>query len=561
MRKKINNIYKKYKIAIIIALAIVLVGIVCLILFNVLKSNSKLIALDEKNYSLKYDNSWKIKEKKDNYVSLNHKSSKSLLKIEVIDLDKEYKYSNIEDLIDEIIYNIGEQNKTYNLITKQKDNFTKYEFKGYKLLYETETEQVMIMTFKKSEKLVVAIYEAQNTYFDILLDSVQNIVYNFNTTDENFELKNSIKTDTSNISFSESEDLDKLLTDSKEYEIGSNNYKVIYEIPSIFELNSFDTTSNYFYVNDYEKVQMTISANIYNKNVYEYLDKDNTSNVYKNYKLYREDKDIFDFEEQLSELDSNYSDSYIYKNSYKTLDTKYNDKLEAVSYKRTDENVELIYSLNKNHILIITIRSTGSPITEKLLDSIKIKSIINYSSYTKNKIENGYIIAELQKYIGYEKNKVNNIIIKLPENYKEIDKTNNLYNERYFGLNYDEGKDLYDYIIHYELSVTNDIEKNVEILNLKFQKAYGECNYYQKIRSVTINEKKFIEYVGGYTDLGGIPFTNINRYKYYVNHKALFYKLSDESYLIIEIQGNGKEISDDIIKQATNFETKEKNMN
>ena len=41
------------------------------------------------NYSLKYDNSWKIKEKKDNYVSLNHKSSKSLLKIEVIDLDKE----------------------------------------------------------------------------------------------------------------------------------------------------------------------------------------------------------------------------------------------------------------------------------------------------------------------------------------------------------------------------------------------------------------------------------------------------------------------------------------
>lgn len=561
MREKLYDIYKKYKIAIIIALAIVLVGILCLVLFNVLKSNSKLIALDEKNYSLKYDNSWKIKEKKDNYVSLNHKSSKSLLKIEGIDLDKEYKYSDIDDLIDEIVYNIGEQNKKYKLISKQKDIFTKYEFKGYKLLYETETEQVMIMTFKKSDKLIVASYEAQNKYFDMLLDSVQNIVYNFNTTDENFELKNSIKTETSEISFSESEDLDKILTDTKEYEIGSNNYKVIYEIPSLFELSSFNTTTNYFNLRKYDKAQMTISVNIYNKNVYEYLDKDNFSNVYKNYKSYKEDKDISDFEEHISELDSKYSDSYIYKNSYKTPATKYNDKFEAVSYKRTDENVELIYSLNRNHILIITIKSTGSPITKKLLDFIKIKSVLNYSSYTKNKIENGYIIAELQKYIGYEKNKVNNIIIKLPESYKEIDKKNNLYNERYFGLNYDEDKGLYDYIIHYELSVTNDVAKNVESLNMMFKKAYGECNYYQVVGNITINDKQFIEYVGGYTDLGGIPFTNINRYKYYVNHKALFYKLSDESYLIIEIQGNGKEISDDIVNQATNFEAKEKNIN
>ena len=560
MREKLYDIYKKYKIAIIIALVILLVGVLCLAIFNMLKSNSKLIALDEKNYSLKYDNSWKLKEKTDNYVSLNHKSSKSLLKIEVIDLEQEYKYSDIDDLIDEIVYNIGQQNKTYKLISKQKNIFTKYEFKGYKLLYETETEQVMIMIFKKSDKLIVASYEAQNKYFDMLLDSVQNIVYNFNTIDESFELKNSIKTETSEISFSESEDLDEILTDSKEYEIGNNNYKVIYEVPSSFELNSFNTTRNYFNLRKYDKAQMTISVNIYNQNVYEYLDKDNFSNVYSDYKYYREDENISDFEEHISELESEYSDSYIYINSYKKDAIKYNNKLEAESYKRTDENVKLIYSLNKNHIFIITIESTGSPITKKLLDSIKIKSVTNYSSYTKNKIDNGYIIAELQKYIGYEKNKVNNIIIKLPESYKEIDKKNNLYNERYFGLNYDEDKGLYDYIIHYEFSVTNDVAKNVELLSTSFTKVYGECNYYQAVGNITFNDKQFIEYVGGYTYLGGIPFTNINRYKYYINHKVLFYKLNDGSYLIIEIQGNGQEISDDIVNQATNFEVKEKNI-
>lgn len=560
MRKKLYDIYKKYKIAIIIALSILLIGILCLILFNILSSKS--IALNEKNYNLKYDSSWKVKEKKDNYISLNHKSSKSLLKIEIITLDKEYKYTDIDDLIDEIIYNVDEQNKNYKLISKQKDTFTKYEFKGYKLLYETEAEQTMIMTFKKSDKLIVASYEAKNKYFDMLLDSVQNIVYNFNTADETFELKNSIKKESSKISYSKSEDLDKIITKNKEYEIAHNNYKVIYEVPSVFELSDFNTESNYFNLKGYDKGKMTISTYIYNKNVYEYLNKDNLVNVYENYKMYKKDKDISDFKEQVSELDSKYSDSYIYKNSYKTNAIKHNDKLEAESYKRTDENIELIYSLNRNHILIVVIDSEGIPITKKLIDSIKIKSVANYSSYTKNKVENGYRIAELQKYIDYKKEKVNNIIIKLPEDYKEIDRTtNNLYSERYFGLNYDEKEELYDYVIHYKFSTTKDVAKNVELLNAKFKDSYGECNNYQQVGDVTINDKQFIEYVGGYTDLGGIPFTNINRYKYYVHYKALFYKLNDESYLIIEILGNGKEISDDIVNQATNFEAKEKNIN
>ncbi len=561
MREKLYDIYKRYKITIIVALVIVFVGILCLVLFNILRSNSKLTALEKKNYSLKYDSSWKVKEKEDSYVILNHKSSKSLLKIEVIDLEKEYKYSDIDDLIDEIVYNIGEQNETYKLISKQKDTFTKYEFKGYKLLYETEAEQAMIMTFKKSDKLIVASYEAKNKYFDMVLDSVQNIIYNFNTTDETFQLKNSIKTETSQISYSESEDLDALLTDNKEYEMGTNNYKVVYEVPSSFELSSFNTTLNLFNLKNSNEIQMRIIVNIYNRNVYEYLDKNEILNVYSDYEHYKNNSDISYFKEQISELDSKYSDSYIYKNSYKTDAIKYDSKLGSSSYKRTDENVKIIYSLNRNHILVITIESKGSPITKKLLDSIKVKSVSNYSSYTKNKIDNGYRIAELQDYIGYEKDKVNNIVIKLPENYKEIDKKNNLYNERYFGLNYDDDKELYDYEVHYKLSSIGDVAKNVELLNNMFKKSYGECNYYQTVGNITINDKQFIEYIGGYTELGGILFTNINRYKYYINHKALFYKLNDGNYLIIEIKGNGKEISDDMLNQITNFDVIEKTLN
>ena len=73
---------------------------------------------------------------------------------------------------------------------------------------------------------------------------------------------------------------------------------------------------------------------------------------------------------------------------------------------------------------------------------------------------------------------------------------------------------------------------------------------------MTLNGKKFKVYSGGYTNLGGILFTNTNRIRYYINKKVLFYELSNEGYLIIEVNGNGKEISDEILNEVTNFEYK-----
>lgn len=557
MRSKLYEIYKKYKISILIAFIIILIGSIGLILFN-LKLNSELKFVDTSNYSLKYDKSWKVKEEKENYIILNHKSSKSKLKIEIIELDKEYKYSTIDDLIDEIIYNISNQNKTYKLISNHNDTFTKMEFNGYKLLYEVDNEQVMINTYKKSDKLIFISYEATNEYFDILLDSVQNIIYNFNTVDEQFNVKNNLKLDTTEMKYSSSEELDNILDEKKEYEIGDKNYKVVYSLPSSFELSSFNTTSNYFNLRNIEDASMSLSVYIYNKNIFEYLDKDNITNVYKNYNSYKTDDEYTDYEEQISKLDTEYNDTYIYKNSYTKDATRYTGNFEKETYKKKYENAEIIYSLNKNHILVISIKANDISITEKLIKSIVVKNIENYSSYTKSTIKDNYLNAELKRYEGYDKNNILKINIKLPDTYKEIDKANNLYEERYFGLNYDEEKELYDYIVHYRLTSTysNDINGQLDILHTMFSKAYGDYNYYEKIGDNQYNDKLFEVYQGGYTNLGGIPFTNINRYRYYINHQALFYKLENGGYLIIEIKGNGKEISDAIIKEATNFEIK-----
>lgn len=552
-----KRIYKKYKLSILIALIMILIGSIILVLFN-LKSNSKLKFLDTSNYSLKYDKTWKVKEEKDNYIVLNHKKSNSKLKIEIIDLDKEYKYFTIEDLIDEIIYNISNQNKDYKLISSYNDTFTKLEFSGYKLFYEIDNKQVMINTYKKSDKLIFISYEASNEYFDILLDSVQNIIYNFNTIDEQFDVKNNLKLETTKIKYLSSEELDKMLSDKIEYEIADKNYKVIYMLPSSFELSSFNTTSNYFNLRNINDASMSLSVNIYNENIFEYLDEDNTTNVYKYYNSYKNDDNYKDYEEQISKLDTDFIDTYIYKNSYKKDATRYNNTFEKETYKKKYENAEIIYSLNKNHILVFSIKASDVSITEKLIKSIIIKNIENYSSYTNSIIKDNYLNAELKRYEGYDKNNILKINIKLPDVYKEIDNGNNLYEERYFGLNYDEEKELYDYIVHYKLTSTysNDINGQLDILNAMFSKAYGDYKYYEKFTDNIYNDKLFEIYLGGYTNLGGILFTNINRYKYYINHQALFYKLENGGYLIIEIKGNGKEISDVIINEATNFEIK-----
>lgn len=557
MRSKLYEICKKYKISILIALIIILIGSIGLIIFSLNSTSaSDLELVNASNYSLKYDKSWEVKEEEENYITLNHKSSKSKLKIEIIGLDNEYKYSTIDDLIDEIIYNISNQNISYKLISNNKDTFTKMDFNGYTLLFEADNEQVMISTYKKSDKLIVISYEATNEYFDILLDSAQNIIYNFNTVDEQFDVKNNLQLDTTEIKYSDSDKLDELLDDKKEYEIGVNNYKVVYSLPSSFELSSFDTTLNYFHLKNIEDASMSLSVYIYNKNIFEYLDKD--SGVYRRYAFYKDHTDYTDYEEQISKLDTDYADTYVYKNSYMREATRYNDEFEQETYKKKYENAEIIYSLNKNHILVITIEASDISITENLIKSIVVKSVENYSSYTKSSIQDNYLFAELKRYEGYDKNNILNVNLKLPDTYKEIDKGNNLYEERYFGLNYDEEKELYDYIVHYKLTSTaiTDVDRQLEMLQAMFSKAYGEYNYYEKIGDNQYNDKLFEVYEGGYTKLGGIQFTNINRYKYYINHKALFYKLESGGYLIIEIKGNDKEISDAIIEEVANFEIK-----
>lgn len=549
MMNKIMNIVKKYRIAILSCLGILIVGL--LILFVVLKLFNPTEIKEYKNdkYAFKYDTSWKIKEKKEESIKLVHNKD-SEINIQIVSLEEEYKYSTSDDILDELLFNLEKQNSSYKLLSKEKDLITKYKYDGYKLLYENEESQVLVIMGKKADKVLLVTYEATNEYFDILLDSVQNIVYDFQILDNSFNLTYKLSVDTNDISWSTNDEV-KDSDNVSEYEIANKNYLVKYSVPKSFELSSFNSTMSYFNYRGLSNGSITLTANIRNTNIYEYMDKNGSySTLYYSFNNQREGKnDYSDFKESLQKLDNKDYVSYVYKNSYKSS-SQWGD----YDY----EEVILIYELDSNHILLFEIKGTKNKIPKDLIDNIKLNSSKNYASYITKNIVDGYLIGELKEYPNYNKDSIRLVTLKIPTKYIEIDKENNIYESRYYGLDYDADRELYKYDINYDLYTS--MESKVKNLSSSYAShknkgKYSELTYSQDI---TLNGKTFKVYSGGYTDIRGALFSNYKRTYYYVNSKVLFYEFEDGNCLSIEIRGNDVEVSNEILNELTNFDIENK---
>lgn len=561
MKNKLLKILKEYKLTVIVALIVIVIGSIGLILFLNIFNNSSIKHFENNNYSINYDNSWKIKTKKENTITLKH-GANSTINIEIIPLEENYKYASITDMLDKLLNDIKKQNPNYKLLSKEEDLITKNKYPGYKMLYEFGKSEVMVVATKESDKLILFTYESPNTYFDILLDSAQNIIYEFKTIKEKYDLTTKINLKTSEIPYKEETKV-KINNETTNYEIASDNYYANYKLPSAFKLNEFNTKYNSF---SYDKNllkdgEIHLSAMILNRNIYEYLDKNSNFNIYSDFEIYKTDKDYSRFKENISKLNNKDYTSYIYKNSYYYDKDFTYDKDFKRKYKSTiRENIVLVFALNKDHILTIKIESTQVTIPKKLIDMIEINDSKNYASYIKVNKNKGNLITTLKRFTDYKKEKIEEITLTIPEKYEEIDRGfDNFYKRKNFSLNYDEKKEIYQYDVKYETR-TNDIDFIIKQENDLFSKAYGEYNYLKYNGEEIYNDKKFQSYSGGYTDLGGIMFTSIDRFRYYVNTKVLLYKLENKGYLVITVKGKGNEISSEMLNELTNFEIKTKSV-
>ena len=249
MKNKLREIYENNKLTIKTIITVLVAGIMLFILFQILTNNT----LKEHStdiYEIKYDRSWRLIKKEEKKLKLKH-SSKSEINIEVLTLE-EYKYKETTDIIDDAIYSIGLENNNYKLLQKTKSPITKNNYDGYKILYENDESQVLLIVAKKTDKVLLFTYEAKNNYFDILLDSVESIIYNFNIKDEEYQIKNTVKVDTEDIKFEENEKILKTLTKNKTYEIANNNYQVTLSIPGNFQMSNFESTYGYYNNKNYD---------------------------------------------------------------------------------------------------------------------------------------------------------------------------------------------------------------------------------------------------------------------------------------------------------------------
>jgi hypothetical protein len=125
-----------------------------------------------KSFIVDYDSTWKVVDN-NNKLVLKHKVSDSVLSIQSKRLERNYIDISLKDIISDVIYSIEEQNKDYVLISMRSNTSDKYE--AYSYLYENKTDQVLVRIFKKDAMLIIAYYEANSDYYDIVLDSVDAI--------------------------------------------------------------------------------------------------------------------------------------------------------------------------------------------------------------------------------------------------------------------------------------------------------------------------------------------------------------------------------------------------
>lgn len=545
---------KKYGIVLVTFIITLIVGILVIFLLPS-KKESKMLSLSNKIYNLAYDDSWKVISENTNSIILEHGLG-STINININDIDSNNAYKKIEEIIDDIVYKINSDNKDYNLIKQNKEIVNKSNIYGYKLLYENKDKELLVTIYKKNNRLVVIYYEANIEYFDALLDSVNNIIYNFNVEDYVYDIKQEINIKTEKIKFDANEDIDKLIDKNSKRKIVNNHYIVNYEVPDFFTLSSINSSYEYLYYSK-DSSRLEINTSIKNTNMYTYLNVENSSSIYSNYNSYRKSEDTTSFMEQIEKINE---DNYIYRNKieYKMFGNK-ESKMEFV---------QIVYTLDNNHIFIVEISARNMSISKKLVDSIKLIDYKSFSKYIINNIDSdNNNIREFKVLKNVGSNKYYNIILKMPLKYEEIDQLStslvpiNLFENRKFGYKYNKEKEFYYYNVEYNIfnyyDLDESIDKRVKIYDEEINKNIGPYEDFTKVDDLTINSKTFKAYTGKYTKNDGIIFTGIVE-NYSVNKMILFYPFSDNKIFEIKIDAIEQEITQNMLEEITNYIIEEK---
>ena len=503
-----------------LAIAICLVGSIILLVATYLKKNIKVESFLNKTYSLAYDSQWQVKTSNDNYILLEH-DKLSTVEIKLSKLTENQETENINQLVGDVKYQIEQDNPKYKLIITNEKKLAKNKTDGYQLVYETNDSQVLIEVTKQNGYLIVFSYLADNTYFDILLDSFQYIEDSFEMLNKDYALANEDIT-TTGIKFSAG---DETYDKTSDYLIADNHYEVTYQLPNECQLNSFDTTRGYFNCGD-----KVITVNNVYQNLYNYIVDDSLyGSVAQEIKYLQEDKEYKDVVVENEVTDSGYRYRITYKGA--NNDTKY-------------EKIYLLEDLDYLRTWVVEIESQNESVPKEFIDQIKIKDTLKYGENISKELTDGYLTGELKTFVNsYETEKsFYQITYQVPSKYEERDYLANKNEWRYFQYGYDENTEDYQYDITMELSKYGDSEVAIANLNSDYQDA-GNTTLTKQINVGQNNE--FLYYTGQYTE---------NNKTYYAAY--LYLDLAKGGVLKINIISKINLIPQEIVNDFTKISVK-----
>ena len=435
----------------------------------------------------------KLKDRIEN-IDLNPETSKWCRDVEEKFDQFEALFCTIITLIDDIIYGIEKQNSNYSMLGQEEVKLTKNNITGYKFLYECNDNQVLVAIIKQSDKLITFTYEAKYDNFDILLDSAQSILYNFELVKDkvnyNSELEN-IKTNS--ISYKGTDTVDG----TREYEISNYHYTIKYTIPNNFIIHNFNNTYGNYYEKDRDyNSEIQIKTSINNLNIYESINKKGSGIEYDIERIKKNDNNS-DIKVEIDK--GKIKDSYIYRVTY-NYNNEYLDKIEK------KELLYILVPLDNNHTFKVTIESVDKSISKDLIDSIDIVSKEKYSQNIILNYENNYVVNDM-KYMLNTYDKYINLKLYTPKVYSELDYRSNNNEYRYFGYDYDSKKGVYNTNISYYVSslCKNDASsvkdnyntyKNVKVTfdgNKKYHdRSFNSYTISYQLNNITKYEKQLV---------------------------------------------------------------------
>ena len=161
------------------------------------------------------------------------------------------------------------------------------------------------------------------------------------------------------------------------------------------------------------------------------------------------------------------------------------------------------------------------------------------------------LISTLKKFSDNNHQKITYVDIKLPTKYKELDKSLNIYENKNFGLNYQDDRD-YVYEVEYAFRINEESAISLGTTNIDYYKNRNNFKGLSYKEEVTLNNKQFKVYEAGYNDYTNNLFAS-NKKEYYTDVKYLIYN-QDNIWISILIKGKGEDVTSEILNDISNFD-------